>query len=86
MVEVFKAKVRRRTAADDEGLDPEDVWPEELVWVMEGDWYEAEQWSGGTLSPFATHAEALADALNEVAETRARNERRERLESGSGRG
>lgn len=68
MAERFKVIIRRRDAADDEGMDADDIWPVELRWVAEWERFDAEsgQFIGGCTSPFETHAEALAEAVAEA--------------------
>jgi len=75
MTERFKATVRRRDASDDEGLDPEDIWPAELRWVADWDRFDAEtgRFISGCTSPFETHTEALAEAAAEADDVRRRN-------------
>jgi hypothetical protein len=59
-----KVRVRRRNAEDD-AVDPEDLWPAEDVWVTEAEWTDIETgaWAGGLTSPHTTHASALAEAI-----------------------
>ncbi|WP_336642068.1 hypothetical protein [Microbacterium sp. USHLN272] len=75
MAERFKAIVRRRDASDDEGIEPDEVWPAELRWIAEWDRFDAEteQFISGCTSAFETHAEALAEAVAEADVVRERN-------------
>jgi hypothetical protein len=75
MTERFKAIVRRRDASDDEGCTPEEIWPAELRWVADWDRFDGEsgRFVSGCVSPFETHAEALAEAVAEADGVRRRN-------------
>lgn len=75
MAERFKAIVRRRDAADDDGCGPDDIWPPEFRWVADWNRFDADtgQFISGCLSPFETHAEALAEAVAEAEDVRRRN-------------
>lgn len=75
MAERFKAVVRRRDESDDAGQHPEDVWPPEIRWVADWDRFDAEtgNFISGCISPFETHAEALAEAITEADEVRRKN-------------
>jgi hypothetical protein len=73
-----KATVRRRLPEDDDWCPPEDRWPPEFKWICDVDtYYEDGSFAGGCVSPFITHAEALADAIESADETRRWNEREE---------
>lgn len=75
MSKLFKAIVRRRDEADDEGCTPEVIWPEELRWVSDWNRFDEDgKFLGGCTSPFETHAEALADAVREATAFRKRLE------------
>ena len=71
----FKAIVRRRDAGDDEGCDPEDVWPEHLRWVADWERYACDtgQFISGCTSPHPTFEGALAEAVAEAERVRRNN-------------
>lgn len=71
----YKGVVRRRLPEDDEGATPEDIWPAEMQWILDENWFDMpdDEWSGGCTSPFLTHAEALAEAVRQADDVTRRN-------------
>lgn len=77
MAERFKAIVRRRGPEDDEGTTAESIWPGEFRWVADWNRWDADTgaFRSGCTSPSRTHAEALAEAIEQADEVRRRNAR-----------